>query len=313
MVVNKNSKSKKRRPVTKLPVFIEVHRERYETLVAYATTKWGQDSIDDLMLQRLLRRSAIHGYAVNSHARIAYARAAKREFERLFARHEDTSFHFLTFAPEHFSETLEKAVSFREADAKFWMNCALSGFDYIGFVEPPFYSNWPPGTTINEKMAHWHFHIVIWNCSAEKVDLWVEHANRFFCSMLPGLDAAHVRHVSANAAFGKALYAMKAPLSDYRVYPIVKEEVDPTTGEVFKTPTGKYRQKKQLLRPGDAAKMCKLLGARTISNLLLSGGEGEDLARRIENKAHASLERAHAARKQRFNGPRYSFRISQNA
>ena len=309
MPTKKTRSATKRKPVTSLPVFLGEHLKLQKRLLAYATTKRGIQNIDDPMFQRLLRRSAINEYAVNAGARNAYARAAKVELGRFAKENDQQKFHFLTFAPMELAESLENAEFFKNRAAKSWFNCTLIDYNYIGAMEPSFYSNWPPGTSRNEKLAHWHFHAVVWGCSAERIESWVEHANRFYSSLVPGLAPAHVRHVSPQEAVGKALYAIKAPLSDYRIYPIVTEQIDPETGEVFKIPTGVYKQRKQELRPGDAAKMCKILGSRRVSELLFSGDEGDALLRKIERRARRILNRKHEARRRKL---KWSRKIGQS-
>ena len=83
--------------------------------------------------------------------------------------------------------------------------------------------------------------------------------------------------IAKELAVGKVLYMLKAPLKDYRAYPKVTEMHDLETGEVHIVPTGRIRQRKQDLKPGLAVRMCKVLGDKTMDQLIFAGRGGTHL------------------------------------
>ena len=314
MTEDKPHSTSRRNPINNLSEFRSRHEGRFDKLLSYSTTKRGRENIDDRTLQTLLKRNARLRYATNSDARIAFAIAASREMKQSAFREASSDFHFLTFTPLRLPSGLQLAVKLQDAarfdahSAKAWMQMAMSGYHYFGVIEPSFFSNWRLEAGQKDQTIHWHFHLVVWNCSANLMDQWVSYANRFFAPLFPGPQPAHARHVSEATAIAKTLYLLKAPQSDHRVIAKAQrgyEKIDPETGEVLSEPTLTYDSKKQALRPGDAIKMCKVLDERTIPELILAGGAGVRLAQLIEQRATRMLQRKQKARDKKFNGPLY--------
>ncbi|WP_432287675.1 hypothetical protein SLT36_11960 [Aminobacter sp. BA135] len=257
-----------------LATFIDEHEGLDRQLREYALTKWGRRLVDDVVVESWTRGGAQELRASNSQARIEFLRATLKTFGASDAVSAASKFFFLTLSPKEFAVPLEEAAGFDQETIKSWAGGLLGGFHYIGIVEAAYYSNYSsvpgvPGATVS-----WHVHAVIWGCDESSLKAVVQAVNRDYDALLPGGKPADKRSLSAESVASKIVYMLKGQVREYRVYPAKREEMNEETGE-FTTPlTGKWKQRKRPLRKGDAAKMLKVVGERTIPMLCFSGGEG---------------------------------------
>jgi hypothetical protein len=123
----------------------------------------------------------------------------------------------------------------------------------------------------------------------------MDDINKRYAAFLPGVDPAYAVPVTAEEAIGKVLYMLKSPQSEHRVWPIKAKDIDPDTDEVFERHTGRFKQKKRALRPGDLIKMCKVLADKYLDRLAFAGGAGVPALDAIRAEALKPL-RQHEAR-----------------
>ena len=288
------------KPLITLPRFVDAHWARDAQLKDYMLTARGQLAFDEATAQRLEHRAAGSLFATNTRARIAFATAAERAVSQLVEDGSIDTFFFLTLAPRDFACPLADAADFDEFSVRFWALPLLLGFHHLGVIEAALYSNANvlPGT--RGPMVSWHGHVLGWGSPKRKFDALVMRVNGDHEPLIPGRTAAHVRLLTPRQAVGRAIYMLKAPLNEYRVYPRKHEVVDPQTGEILELPTGAFQQKKRDLRPGDAVKMCKALGSRTLPMLVFAGGEGARLLGSIHLNALSSIVREDRAHKKKL-------------
>ena len=109
--------------------------------------------------------------------------------------------------------------------------------------------------------------------------------NERYDALLPGVDPAYGVLVAKQDVIGKALYMLKAPQSEHRVYPKRTEKIDPETGEITTPTTGRFKQRKRPLRPCDMVRMCNVLADKCLDRLLFAGGDGAKVVGDIRTEA----------------------------
>lgn len=115
-----------------------------------------------------------------------------------------------------------------------------------------------------------------------------DHLNRRYRTLVPGVAAAHFAAITPAQVTQKACYMMKAPFTDYSVYPLRRERVDAETGEVTAVPTGRFKQQKSEMRPGDMVRVCRTFAGRTIDQLTFAAGEGRAVLAGVNREALAA-------------------------
>ena len=251
------------KPLTSVAETRRRHREFYKKITRYAASKYGFRNLDDSVLDRLLPESAVLHYATNPFARIAFSEAAHFELKAHAINSGIRRYQWLTFIPSQFAVSLKYAGHLSTSAATAWLDKTLAGFDYFGVVEPAFYTRLPLHLGRRKQAVSWHFHVLLWNCSTEQMEAWASYANRFIETLIPTLPAADVWEVSPESALGKTIYMMKGPIREYRAayQPEVMPGADP---ECPVDPIDHYEQWKQDIRPGNAAKLCAVLGHREV-------------------------------------------------
>lgn len=79
-----------------------------------------------------------------------------------------------------------------------------------------------------------------------------------------------------------------------------KQEIDWENGEISTAFTGKFRQRKREIRPGNAVRMVKVMGSRTMPELAFGGGNGVALLERVEGAVRRMLEKEDRDTKRRL-------------
>ncbi|MBA8910688.1 hypothetical protein [Aminobacter ciceronei] len=254
--------------------FREEHKSIERQLREYALTKWGRRLVDEITVEGWKRGGAQELRASNNRARIEFLRATLKTFAASEAVSAGSEFFFVTLSPKEFAVPFEEAAGFDQETIKSWAGGLLEGFHYIGIVEAAYYSNYSivPGT--RSTTVSWHVHAVAWGCDKRSVEAVVDAVNRDYKALIPGKRPADKRTLDAEGIVPDIIYMLKGQLRDYRVYLLKREEMNEETGEFTTVLTDDFEQKKRPLRKGDAVKMLKVMGTRTIPMLCLSGGEG---------------------------------------
>ncbi|TIL33919.1 hypothetical protein [Mesorhizobium sp.] len=128
----------------------------------------------------------------------------------------------------------------------------------------------------------------------------VDKVTKRYPSLLPGVPAGDARRFSASEILGRVWYSFKAPCSEHNVYRKKKQEIDWENGEISTAFTGKFRQRKREIRPGNAVRMVKVMGSRTMPELAFGGGNGVALLERVEGAVRRMLEKEDRDTKRRL-------------
>ncbi len=270
-------------PFLKITDFTEIHAELDHKLRTHMISGRGKHLFDDALKERLQDRSAHQLPAVNARARIKFATGMLASFlTAVDEKHQ--KFRFVTFSPRDFAVPLSQAADFDHELVRDWAMHRLAGYHFVGMVEAAFYTNANAIPGVVEPMVSWHAHAVVWGDRLHVLDARCEALNLKFAALLPGKTAARSDVRTRKTAKERMIYMSKGPVQDYRVFAKKREVVDPETGEIKAVASREFGQKEWMLKPGNAVKIFKVMGDRTIPDLAFSGGDGDAvLARAIEH------------------------------
>jgi hypothetical protein len=232
-------------------------------------------------------------YANNFDARILFGRVAARRIGEMVEA-SDEAFSWVTLAPGKFVVAEGAAASFDPKRIQAWTRQELHGLDFIGMVEAALYTNVGDVMAGVRRVVAWHVHLISWGMSEARQTALMDGINRRYDALLPGVDPAFGVPLAKQDVVGKALYMLKAPMSEYRVYARRATRFDRETGEITTPTTGRFRQKKQALRPGDMVRMCNVLADKHLDRLLFAGGAGAPLLAEIRAEGLEPLRREEA-------------------
>ncbi|GJD41929.1 hypothetical protein [Methylobacterium bullatum] len=236
--------------------------------------------------------SARFQLANNLQARLRFAGIMAQHLDRAVgALPPDEPVFFVTLIARRFTVREGQAAAFKVHPLHSWTHQILRGCNYVGMVEGAYYSNLDVTGAGYQRAVSWHTHAIVWGITEEQLREICNAANRRYQTIVPGIDAAHFRTIERSEVEGQALYMSKGQLSDYRLIPRKREAVDAETGEVTTPTTGRFRQAKQDLRPGTAARLCQVFAGRTIGELAFAGGGGRTVLKAIRHEAGADLRR----------------------
>ncbi|MDW9957971.1 hypothetical protein GOB20_09045 [Sinorhizobium meliloti] len=236
----------------------------------HVLTAWGKGQVKPDILWRMQRRSASLGFAVNMHARIAHARSAAANLESLMRKEPKLAFFSIDMVSRDHIVALSDAVGFDVKQVKRWTRRQLPGVNFLGGVDAALYyaGQLLPGRT--PPFISWHAHVIAWGVTEEHLlDLQVE-TNANFAAGWEGAKAFHFRALRHEEVVGRAMYAIKAPMSEYSLS--VDEPIDHDTGEVGDP---LFIQKKRELRPHRRIQIAEVLDERLMSDVLFAGGSGK--------------------------------------
>lgn len=274
-----------------LKVFIEQHWAAHRQMSKYCVQARGRKNVSDALVERMANRSARSCYTTNLRSRIEFARAASMAFEALHMELRDRQFAFVTLTPKTFATTLSDAPDFDHQKLKAWAYRELRGSTFVAVVEGAYFTNLNVVPGIHEPMVSWHVHALVWGRTFTAVDHMIARINAMHESVLPGHDAAHrIPRLSLDSAVARLIYMLKAPLGDYRVFPM-KAEVADRDGAVEIRNTGEFKIKKGRLKPGALAKMFAVMGDRTIPMLTFASMDLKRFWPSVERRAKTNVRR----------------------
>lgn len=236
----------------------------------HVLTAWGKGQVKPDILWRMQRRSASLGFAVNMHARIAHARSAAAKLESLVRKKPEVTFFSIDLVNRDHIVGLSDAVEFDVKQVKRWARGQLPGVNFLGGIDAALYyaGLTLPGQT--PPFVSWHAHVIAWGVTEEHLcDLQVE-TNAGFAAGWEGAKAFHFRALRDEEVVGRAMYAIKAPMSEYSVS--ADEPIDYETGEVGDP---LFIQNKRELRSHRRIEIAEALDERLISDVLFAGGSGK--------------------------------------
>lgn len=271
--------------LTTLPRFIRAHEEHDEMLKDYMVSKKGRWLYDAAVLEKLKDRSSSLFPATNGRARIAIARAAHERSRELAPQWGKVTY-FVTFVPPECAMPLSEASNFDPNTIIRWTRSTLADCHFFGAVDAALYTNHSLSPGGSEPTVFWHVHLIVWGCDESHVRAQVDHINAETRCIIPGGSVAHYMRRTQDQTPGHLLYALKAPLKEYR---ILDPKQDQVRSHDHAYATSKVR--KRPLRPADAVRMCKVIQGHCLLNLVFAGGKGESFKKQIEKDARLAIQR----------------------
>lgn len=276
-----------RKPLLSWDEYDRAHLERDHSLKKYLISGWGRKSPHSEVIEELKEASARSLFATNTRARLALTKAILMQIRRIaYGRNVA----FVTLAPARFVTPLSRAASFDPTKLEIWAKKVLAGYNFIGAVDLALYINLSANTASKAPSVAWHVHLLVWNFDQGKLQWVLDRINDEERSFVPGRPTAHMRLLRPGAIEGRAVYIMKAPLSEYMVYPRKEAEDESGFDDFELKQRGRMEQRKRPLRPGNAIKLCHVLSGRTLPSLMVSGGEGVEILRPALRKARAGIK-----------------------
>jgi hypothetical protein len=279
--------------------FAAQHHRLDARLHAYSLSPRGRRVFTAELRNDLRPASALSLKAINHAARIAFAEGLVTALAASTLNADTDGFYFVTLIVAQHAVPLENAREFDTGQCVDVARRFLDGFDYVGLVEAAFYHNAPFVPEQSGPSVSWHLHAIVWNAEGKKLAERRRQFNQTNRAFLPGCPPAHIRSLSLDDLPSYARYMSKASVSEYTAYPMMRETVDPETGEIVKSPTGKWRNRKRPIRPGNLVRAMSALNSRTLSDLSFGGGEGKALRKNALKSARRALRDAVADRRQR--------------
>ena len=281
--------------------FVTAHVEDHRRLASYLELGHKNHvAMSRTAQQDIKSRSALYLPANNHTARINYARIAAAHVVRFTETlPRSTPVFWVTLIAEQYTVPLDQAGNFDPYRLQQWARAMLPGCSFVGMVEAALYTNVGLLRHGLQRAVSWHVHLLVWGITAAKMTELRDGINRSARTMIPGVKAAHFRQLEQEQIEGQIFYMLKAPVNEYRVYPMKETVVDDATGEVMEVTTGRFRTKKYQLGPGDLVRTINLLSGQTLDGLAFATGEGMAVLPRINAEARAprvAKERLEAAR-----------------
>jgi len=230
--------------------------------------------------------SALYLPANNYTARVDYARIATAQVIRFTnSLPESTPVFWVTLIAKRFTDPLDRAGDFDPYELQRWARARLPRCSFVGMVEAAFYSN--VGLVLHgmQKAVSWHVHMLVWGVTEQRMTELRDGINRRVSTMVPGVKAAHFRELTPDEVEGQALYMLKAPVNEYRIYAMKKTVADPDTGEITTPTTGRFWTKKYQLGPGDLVRMANIMTGKTLDTVAFAAGQGCPLLKAINFEA----------------------------
>ncbi|VDS03345.1 hypothetical protein DEVEQU_00466 [Devosia equisanguinis] len=217
------------------------------------------------------RDTAIELRADDIHARIAFAEIALRNVVEWVEASDSKAGHkFVTVAIGRHVVDPAHSASFDPRHLQLFIQKALKGFDFVGYVEFSYYPRWPHGVP----SVHPHAHLIVRGPSEKKLRASLSVISQRHMSLIPGWDSAFASSLASPNVGSQLLYALKFPLHSYAPYPKKATTWDPETGEELKLPTGKFAQHKNDLRTGELDLMAGILSNQFLDRMMFAGGTG---------------------------------------
>lgn len=237
------------------------------------------------VVRQLLPGSQALLYANNTQARIRFATIAHDAILDHFgslSRKDQKSAYFVTLTPRRFAMPLDRASKFDPKPLQDWTHEALGGLHYLGMIEAALY----PRLTLNAGdepgTISWHVHGIVWGTNKQHLGGRLEPLCDQDESLLAGVKPYHCQKIKVESVGERLLYSLKSPQNQYIIFSWPKESIEIKTGDITSRAN---LQRKAKLRPGQRMQMCNVLRHQHLDQLLVAGGDGTDICRKICDEA----------------------------
>lgn len=279
----------KRRPLRTVKSFAHAHFDQQERLRRYTITGRGRHHCDEVAWNSLKDGEAKSLKATNARARVELAAAVWHALGDVPGIDANDRPYFISLAPRAFAMPLSQASLFDVSAIVDWSRRVLGSGSFIGAVDAALYTNFSLSGAA-EPVVSWHVHAIVWRASDENVETLVDQVNIAHPPLVPGCTSAHARRLSGRSLRGSAVYMLKFPQSEYRIYPMKLETIDAETGEITNLSTGIWRQRKRALRTGDAWRLTKMMKNLQLKQLVFAGGDiGHRILRTAVRRARRQI------------------------
>lgn len=237
------------------------------------------------VVRQLLSGSQALLYANNTQARIRFATIAHDAILDHFgslSRKDQKSAYFVTLTPRRFAMPLDEASKFDPKPLQDWTQEALCGLNYLGMIEAALYPRHKLEAGSTPGTVSWHVHATVWGTNKQDLVGRLEPLCDQDESLLARVKPYHCQKIKVEAVEERLLYSLKSPQNQYIIFSWPKERIDLETGEITSQAN---RQRKAKLRPGQRMQMWNVLRHQHLDQLLVAGGDGTDIYRKICDEA----------------------------
>ncbi|MDW9970411.1 hypothetical protein GOB98_10470 [Sinorhizobium meliloti] len=249
-----------------------VHREFYSDIIFDTPMGWGEGALPLNVRECMAKKNADAGYAVNMYSRIAHARCTALRLDELMKKEAQLPFFAIDLVSADHMVTRSDAYKIDLKTVKKWVRKQLPGASFIGGIDAAYYYNGELAEVIRPPFISWHTHVIAWGLTEQEVRALQKKRN----SDDPG--TFHYWKLDHEEVVSCAMYAIKAPMSEYCVY---LSEIDQLNSETGAATGIHYGKELGELRPGTQAEIAKLLNDRRMDEVLIAGGGGKRLRRAI--------------------------------
>lgn len=274
-------------------------------LKAYMTTKRGRAYLSQQAVENLRDRSSMLLKATNPRARVVLATTADWKLKEFLCRqHAPNQLFWITIVSKQMCYPAIHARQFCASKVADILANLFIDASYFGMIDVAFYGNHStptpgiPAHSTHARTLSFHIHLLAWGDSEDYFRGMRDALNQCLEPLLLDKPPFFVRPVTKEQARQKAIYLLKMPLKEYRIWLKRTEEdfVDWSTGEIVSRVVRRTMVKKRPLRPGDAARLYSALADRRLDELLVAGGEGQDLRDDILQVCRGRLEFVYRAK-----------------
>lgn len=270
-----------RPPILSFDQYRHDHIEFSSLTAEHLVTAWGEGKLSKEEIDRTLKCAIECSFAINMHSRIAHASAAQDILAELAARNPKCSFYAIDFVCRDFIFDIPDGREFDVRRLKRWVKNLLPDVNFLGGIDLAYYydGNLVPGK--KPPFLSWHAHVIAWDVSEERLQKLKKLAEMQFLAGWEGAEVFHFKKWAADKIVGRAMYALKSAMSEYKVERTA-ETIDPATGVVK---GGTIVQNKRQLRPASRLEIIRAIGDRKIDDLMIAGGGGKKVRTQILVKA----------------------------
>lgn len=295
------------KPAQSIKAFALQTRKQNLWFQNYGITKLGRANVSDDLRRAQELRAAKTMKAVNPHTRIQFAKTTSSALKTWFRENEITEFYFVTLIWDEHAMPLRLAARHDIFAQRRWIKQQLAGFDFLGMIDVALYQQAPFQPGRREPWVSWHAHLIVWNVSKKEIETLGQAVNRRYQPFLPGASAFHARREGIEQLEARLAYICKLPATEYNAWLVrVPAGIDPRTGERLMRVTERFTQNKRSMRPGNYAKMLKVMGVkRSLLLFCVGGGEGLDLKGHTARAARSRLKRDERKRDEKLHRELY--------
>lgn len=237
------------------------------------------------VVRQLSQAGQVLLYANNTRARIRFATIAHDAILDHFgslSRKDQKSAYFVTLTPRRFAMQLDEAWQFDPKTLQDWTHEALGGLHHFGMIEAALYPRHRLSAGREPGTVSWHVHTIVRASTRRALTHVLEAVCAQEANLLSRGKAYHCKKIRVEVVGKYLLYSLKSPQNQYLTFSLAKERIDLETGEVSSEPS---HQRKGKLRPGQRIQMCNVLQYQHLDQLLVAGGDGADIRRKVCDEA----------------------------